>query len=203
MGKLNSHAFVYVFHAQGTPRVKLGVTKDIDGRRRGLQTGCPYKLVLLAKWLCPPSFERRLHSHFAAYRREGEWFELPPFSCLEILELIKNYQNIEADTRPIKRIGRKTRKHAWLKDALPQTQAGSWWEVSADKCGYLIKLRWRSGGKKIPYGFPKIKPIHVSTLRESCLSDRRRLLAGYLLRDIKHRNRSDIASLMSYSGTAS
>ncbi len=203
MGRLNSQAFIYVFHAQGTPRVKLGVTRNIEGRRRGLQTGCPYKLVLLAKWLCPPSIEKRLHSHFAAYRREGEWFELPPFSGLEILKLIKDYQNSGAGAQPIKPVRRKAKKHGWLKDALPHTQSGSWWEVSVERGGYRIKLRWRYNGRKIPYCFAKVKSTYADTLRHVRLPDRRRLVAGHLFREIKQRNRPDIAKLVFYSETAS
>lgn len=86
-------SYVYVLHAQGTPRVKLGVAYDVEKRRKDLQTGCPYPLVLLAAFPCPRHAERKLHRHFAAYRKSGEYFELPAFSAKPIMDFIKSVEN--------------------------------------------------------------------------------------------------------------
>jgi T5orf172 domain len=54
------------------PYVKIGVTTNIDARMSGLQTPEPVKLyALLNGWA---KEERALHTRFAEYRLQGEWF---------------------------------------------------------------------------------------------------------------------------------
>lgn len=89
--------------------MKLGVTMDLDARLRAIQTGCPYKCVVLAKWPGSPQLERKLHEHFKDYRKHGEWFELPPYSGKAIYDIVMSH---ETGTHPKPSIShrRTTRK---------------------------------------------------------------------------------------------
>lgn len=63
--------------------IKIGQTSGpIEKRLAGLQTGCPYKLVVLATTAIP---EKLLHLRFAKDRVEGEWFRWSP-DLLHFLE---------------------------------------------------------------------------------------------------------------------
>jgi hypothetical protein len=68
---------VYLIHAEGTNRYKIGHTNGtLKQRLDGLQTGCPYPLRVLAAYDGGPHEEMRLHERYADYRVIGEWFEL-------------------------------------------------------------------------------------------------------------------------------
>lgn len=57
---------------------KIGVAKDIEKRRRNLQTGNPSTIRLLG-WINTAEsskLERHLHGFFAATRVRGEWFAI-------------------------------------------------------------------------------------------------------------------------------
>lgn len=65
--------FVY-FLAAG-PFVKIGKSTGSPAARiKDLQTGCPYRISLLAHVVGGISEEFSLHKRFAAYRAHGEWF---------------------------------------------------------------------------------------------------------------------------------
>ena len=72
--------YVYVVGAVGVQAVKIGSASDCTARLSSMQTGCPLLLALL--WQQAPQFvdalsmERSLHTHFAASRVRGEWFDL-------------------------------------------------------------------------------------------------------------------------------
>lgn len=69
---------VYVLSAQGTPRYKIGWTKNLEKRLAALKTGCPYPVVPVAAIQDEdPALERVLHRIYDKYRVHGEWFELP------------------------------------------------------------------------------------------------------------------------------
>lgn len=71
--------FVYVIHAVGTNRIKIGYSVDPEKRLAQLQTGSPYELRLLAKWPGTIEAEQRAHQCLTQYRCGGEWFSVPPF----------------------------------------------------------------------------------------------------------------------------
>lgn len=69
---------VYLIHAVGTDRYKIGVTtKSIQKRLHSLQTGSPYVLRCLATIESREAhiLESRLHHRFKNYRVQGEWFK--------------------------------------------------------------------------------------------------------------------------------
>lgn len=68
--------FVYFLTAEapGFP-IKIGFTrKPGNMRSKGVQTGCPYRLVVLGTFAGGYSDENKLHRQFAGQRLEGEWF---------------------------------------------------------------------------------------------------------------------------------
>lgn len=56
--------------------VKIGFSKKLSNRMRGLELAGGVKLILLASAPGEPEDERRLHRLFAAYREIGEWFRI-------------------------------------------------------------------------------------------------------------------------------
>lgn len=56
--------------------VKIGFTDDLDRRVAQMQTGCPYKLKVMAKLVVPSveaarNMEAELHKRFEKYRFRG------------------------------------------------------------------------------------------------------------------------------------
>lgn len=66
--------FVYVIHAEGTNRVKIGRTKDIASRLRDLRTASPFPLRLIELYPASRKLETIMHRKLKQYRRSGEWF---------------------------------------------------------------------------------------------------------------------------------
>lgn len=65
---------VYVIGQPGTSIVKIGVTRGLRNRLRGIQTGSPVPVVV--RWWCTADsqLEIDLHERFADFRMNGEWF---------------------------------------------------------------------------------------------------------------------------------
>lgn len=66
---------VYFVQEELTGRVKIGWTTDFKQRVTGFRTDCPGPVVLLGTIPGDRAVERRMHDHFADFRRHGEWFE--------------------------------------------------------------------------------------------------------------------------------
>jgi hypothetical protein len=94
-----SRGFVYVIHAVGTDRVKIGYSAEPEKRLADLQTASPFPLALIGKREGAPDLERRFHRHLSEYRRIGEWFEFDPQEALSLLSQIS--QNDEPLDREI------------------------------------------------------------------------------------------------------
>ena len=77
--------FVYVIHAVGTNRVKIGFTQRIAERLSDLQTGSPFPLELVGYHNASLGFEQRLHEQLKDRRCIGEWFEIEPQEALSIV----------------------------------------------------------------------------------------------------------------------
>ena len=65
---------VYFIRAGETGPVKIGWTKDVEDRRKILQTSQPELLQVIRVVDGTRSLERWLHDRFAALRLVGEWF---------------------------------------------------------------------------------------------------------------------------------
>lgn len=72
--------FVYVISCNGSdkPLCKIGIANSPEARLRQLSTGSPFALTLeLARRTDKARrIEANAHRHFAAQRRNGEWFEM-------------------------------------------------------------------------------------------------------------------------------
>jgi hypothetical protein len=77
---------VYVFHATGTNRYKIGYTTDVEQRMMTLQVGCPYPLELVELRVVPDGYtvEQEIHTELADYRKQGEWFEVSNYATIRI-----------------------------------------------------------------------------------------------------------------------
>lgn len=79
--------FVYFISTNDVPGfpIKIGYARsDADMRLRALQTGCPYRLVVLATIRGSRATETRLHGEFAVLRMNGEWFQ----RSIELMETV-------------------------------------------------------------------------------------------------------------------
>jgi len=76
---------VYLVHAKDTDLYKIGKAVDVGRRVAGLQTSCPYKLLVLA--VVEGIGEKNLHARYKQFRQHGEWFCLPDSAVAEILEM--------------------------------------------------------------------------------------------------------------------
>ena len=66
----------YTYLVQSMHMYKIGKTKNIDKRLSKMRTDNPFGITLI----CASNQvdEDFLHEKMAEFRREGEWFELPP-----------------------------------------------------------------------------------------------------------------------------
>ena len=66
---------VYVMKC-GSNKYKIGVSVDIEERRKGLQTGNPEMINIYKKFDCkfPFEMENSILKKFKNYRVNGEWF---------------------------------------------------------------------------------------------------------------------------------
>ncbi|MEO6381961.1 MAG: GIY-YIG nuclease family protein [Nitrobacter sp.] len=80
---------IYVI-AAGRRHVKIGISKDVEKRLRGIQTGCPYSVRLVKAWNTTRAreIERKAHQILARYRWAGEWFDLPTQAAVLAVELL-------------------------------------------------------------------------------------------------------------------
>ena len=83
-------AFIYVIGRQQGP-VKIGITKSLGSRLSALQTGCPFKLSLLAayerpSWRNAKAHELFIHGGMEDMRLQGEWFRCDADYAAERIE---------------------------------------------------------------------------------------------------------------------
>jgi hypothetical protein len=81
----------------------------------------------------------------------------------------------------------------WLKSILPTPKRGVWWEAPPNDKGFLIKLRWRAGGKKLVYPFARLGKRELETLREMTYEEQRRSLSGRIFGELFDQGRRDLA----------
>lgn len=73
-----------------------------------------------------------------------------------------------------------------LKNWLPPTLKGYWWEAKADGAGFTIKLRWRVGGQKEGEQFPRISRRLYEQLRDESALNRAIILAEWADAHLDH-----------------
>jgi hypothetical protein len=90
--------WVYLIHAVGTNRYKIGKTFDIERRLTELSYQSPYPLerVLEFETLYPSTDEKILHKKFASNRVCGEWFEFEQVN-LEHFFPLATYRRLAMD----------------------------------------------------------------------------------------------------------
>lgn len=81
---------VYFIQADGSGSIKIGYTKHLNSRVKGLQTSSPVPLKLITSMKGGRSIERALHARFSDLRIRGEWFRPDP-------ELLKYIEEITRD----------------------------------------------------------------------------------------------------------
>ena len=74
-----TYQWVYSFYNPDSGLTKIGVSSDIDKRKRSLEYSSGSDLTLLYAVRCHEYLflERLLHSYYSEYRKNGEWFRLP------------------------------------------------------------------------------------------------------------------------------
>lgn len=72
--------YVYAIGIEGSPLIKIGHARDPERRLATLQTGLPFKLILLyqLKVERPRLVEQCLHGMLENSRGRGEWFDVDP-----------------------------------------------------------------------------------------------------------------------------
>lgn len=84
--KKKPKSYVYLMECNGI--YKIGVAKDVEKRRKQLQTSTPFQIETRGKsMLMEDAYkeEERLHEYYAQYNIGGEWFDLPEMVVLDIL----------------------------------------------------------------------------------------------------------------------
>lgn len=105
---MNPTTFVYVIWAQGTSKIKMGISADPEKRLRHLQTASAEKLMILGKWPGSRHMERALHRELSQYRQNGEWFTVPPFIGVKIIRAIENHKT--AELKPVRSVRRAVKR---------------------------------------------------------------------------------------------
>ncbi len=67
--------------------IKIGAAVDVSRRLTALQTGCPFRLVVLATMPGDLIVEQRLHIEFSSSIEHGEWFRPSADLCALIEQL--------------------------------------------------------------------------------------------------------------------
>jgi hypothetical protein len=76
---------VYVIGDGQSGIVKIGITKNLVSRLKGLQTGSPHELHVFCTFRGGVELEAHLHDRFAKRRLQGEWFN---FTGVDAVALI-------------------------------------------------------------------------------------------------------------------
>jgi len=84
----NKPGFIYLIHAQGTDRYKIGLTtRSVEARLAELNSSqSPYPLELI-DWFETPNVtedEKYFHDKYSAYRVHGEWFSFDPKTLKQV-----------------------------------------------------------------------------------------------------------------------
>jgi hypothetical protein len=85
LARLHDHLYI-MQNEQGA--IKIGRTRNVERRRRGIETGSGNKIRLVFEQKHAGRNERRLHEALAEFRTLGEWFrDTPEFRAILATEL--------------------------------------------------------------------------------------------------------------------
>jgi hypothetical protein len=78
----SNQGYVYLIHAEGTNRYKIGRSVNPVARFEQLKVQSPYPLRIINSFWTPDAIndEKSFHEQYKKYRRFGEWFELNNYS---------------------------------------------------------------------------------------------------------------------------
>lgn len=86
--------WVYVFSRKAdaglTKPVKVGISRNVDGRLSTVQTACPFKIDMAYVFECPNReiaeyLERSFHDTQKSACLHGEWFDYEPVEAIHLL----------------------------------------------------------------------------------------------------------------------
>ena len=85
----SAKSYLYIMHDDSNNNIKIGVTNNIDRRLSELQTASAGALNMM--YISPKcdnayEIERKVHDHFSAYRKNGEWFSVAPYLVIAYIE---------------------------------------------------------------------------------------------------------------------
>lgn len=79
---------IYVIGESPTGKVKIGVSDEPWKRLKGIQTGNPGTLGILATFPGDRGTEKHIHNAFRDYRLSGEWFDLNGRNVVDEVSLL-------------------------------------------------------------------------------------------------------------------
>ncbi len=175
--------YVYVIHATGTNRIKLGYTTNPQGRLAALQTASPFPLQMLACWPGSRAREKRLHRYMAQFRQVGEWFEVPPFVGLKLWELVTK-GNVTGEVKKSSAVKAEPRVLAKPTQYIKRSDDPKRPCVEAVKASvgtWNIRLRWwkKSAGTRPVRYVCKLTDSEYQEARRNWLAFKNEILAKY------------------------
>ena len=152
---------IYAIHAEGTEFVKIGIARGPGGRLKSLQTGCPFKLVVLAHADWPDAYEARIHRFLGEYHVRGEWFR----QCDALACIIEDMQR-GGDWRMRGRLSMPKRlRHILTDGALVQSGNSPKVDVLGEHSAQLIEA-----SRKV-FNEHYVKSLHIKRLGEVSAQD--------------------------------
>lgn len=81
--------YIYLMHAQGTSRYKIGISKQLRQRQQAINRQSPFPVHVVDCYAVNDMrrAESYWHKRFDALRIYGEWFELPPEQVVEFVQV--------------------------------------------------------------------------------------------------------------------
>ena len=102
-GRLPKINYIYASKSAAFPGlIKIGKTQDVAQRLSQLNTGCapaPHTVVAVATTFNKDKDEKEAHQHFAAFRREGEFFEVSELDVQTYFSLVTAKFHVEMNQR--------------------------------------------------------------------------------------------------------
>ena len=185
--------FVYIIHAVGTNRIKIGFSANPQKRLYELQTASPFRLQMLGYWPGGRMREKSLHRHFKSFHKIGEWFEVPAFCGLKIYQIISQGAAVKKVKGRIILGKRGNTPMAKLKKAFPKLKPLSYWDIRITGNRYEIHLRWKSeSGKYKSLRFKPVKTIEAKDLMAIPLPERRQVVFDRVVSQMTEKGRQDL-----------